>query len=445
MSSKAEVEKKLRIEQLMHESEWHFVHFKGGHLMSGPGTRGFIPFDKRKFGALCQSLFPGITENMINDFAKTVMTLAPDWSEYDNFMAFGTKLWDTKKLDWDEDQLEYVYSSRIEPSQNIEKVNTFLTQLAGGDEELAHDMLQALAPLVMHRKPAGVIWFVGDGANGKSSLINLVYRLFGPHLASVTTAALEDGRAAPTLNGMLGNIVREASEARVEDTERYKAIGTHEPFQVREYYSQNMLTVDTNLHTVFNANNVPVFSDKTRGARRRTLIVPFPAHFEDNPNFEDETFTEDFCGAFITLLIRAAREIKDNNYRYKWGDAVTRAKDAYDSEVNSAEAFIEHLKEVGVVAFTNFQMLRFNYESFCGENGLVPLGITTLKRTLTTTVGATRRTFRVGANKRATRYVFLTNLEDNITWFDNGLGATEASEQGLAVPVKSTEQLEAGW
>ena len=438
--SKTEDIKAARLGELMHNMGYRFVYFKGGNLMSGNGTKGFIPFDSRRFGALVQEQQFGSSESAVRDLAQTVKTLSPDWSHLDHFIAFGDKVWDTKTLDWTTNQLDYIYSSPITPNNNTAPVLKFLEQLADGDPELAQDYLQAIAPLVMHKKPAGVIWFVGDGANGKSSLIDAVYRLMGNHhLSSLTTSAIEDGKATPTLAGVLGNIVREASEARVEDTERYKAIGTHEPFAVRQLYTQENITVETNFHTIFNANNVPIFGDKTKGARRRTLVLPFKAHFEDNPSFDDQTFTPEFLGGFLTLLLEEAKVIRANGYRYKWSRATMKAKEAYDSEVNSVEAYVAHLNEQKVAGFTSYLTLRINYENWCSQNGMIPLGITLLKRTFNTEVSPVRKSTRNAAGSTVNFYYFEQHLAAEVVWHDNGIGTVAPP------PTKVNERISSEW
>ena len=59
--------------------------------------------------------------------------------------------------------------------------------------------------LIMLQKSLGVVWFVGSGSNGKSSLLKVVHRLFSRY-SEYDHSILEDGRDTPRLNGMLGNI-----------------------------------------------------------------------------------------------------------------------------------------------------------------------------------------------------------------------------------------------
>lgn len=372
---------------------------------------------------------------------------AKDRSDLSRYVAFRDKIWDMKELRFTDDTLDWVYSSDIAPSTNTEPAWKFLVQLAAGDENLANDYLQALAPIFMERKPSGIIWFIGSGSNGKSALINALYRIIGQYFTSMTTSSIEDGRDTPRLNGVLGNICRESSEGRVEDTERYKAIGTHEPFTVHKFHSQDTIEVFTDFHTIFNANNIPVFSDKTKGARRRTLIIPFPAHFKDDPNFEERTFTDEFLGGLITLILGATEQIRDQGYRYQWSDTTLEAKEAYDNDVNSAESYLRYLLDSKIVGFYNYAMLKLNYETWCHHNGLVPLGVTTLKRVMQNEVGAIRKTVRLEDDKIVGRYFFAEAADESLTWLDNGYGLRTPEEAKIAEKAiaKDTLKLSEEW
>lgn len=448
MSSKAEQIKLARLTELIEDPTLKFIQFKGLGLMSSPKSHGFRPLRSDDFSRIVYPRFLGISKNSIEDLLHAVRVTAEDRSDLAKYIAFNDKIWDSEKLEFTDDTMEWVYSTDLKPTGNTDKAMEFLLQLAEGDEGLARDYLQAIAPLFMARKPTGVVWFVGSGSNGKSALINALYRIIGQYFTSMTTSAIEDGRDTPRLNGVLGNICRESSESRVEDTERYKAIGTHEPFTVHKFHSQETVEVSTNFHTIFNANNIPVFSDKTKGARRRTLIVPFPAHFKDDPNFEDRTFTKDFLGGLIELILAETKTIAENGYRYSWSDTTLKAKEQYDSDVNSAEAFLEYLRDSGIVGFWNYALLRTNYDNWCAHNGLVPLGVTTLKRTIGNEAGAIRKSIKLDDKKVVNRYFFAEVVDEDLVWLDNGYGLRNKSDAEIAAKtVKKIEnaQLDSSW
>lgn len=444
MSSKAQEIKAARVDELMNEFGWKFIFFKGGDLMSGPGTHGFTPFDSRRFGQLVQQQEPGTSENMTKDFATTIKTIAPDWSKHSHYIGFGDgRVWDMEALDWC-DQTEYVFQTNIIPqpagSPGYIAAKQFLDQLAVGDSALARDYLQGIAPLYMARRPSGIVWFVGNGANGKSALLNTLYLTFGRHLANVNTAQLEDGKVIPVLNGVLGNIVREGSEARVEDSSNYKLLGTREPLSVRKLYTQEITTVDSDFHTIFNANNIPIFGDKTEAIRRRTLTIPFPAHFKDNPNFERETFTPEFLGGMVTLALEEAQALRDRGYRFEWSPATIAMQKEYNDSVNSAEAFVQYLKEKNVLGVFNWGVLERNYHFWCSDEGRSELGRQTLKRVLHNAFKPVKKTASVdGHNKNCLYFEEAVASRDKLVWLDNGYGFATPNE-GPTAPTEIRQQ-----
>jgi phage/plasmid-associated DNA primase len=274
----------------------------------------------------------------------------------------------------------------------------FILDLAKGDEGVYDDIMQSLAPLVMSRKPDGVIWWVGDGANGKSTLMDAVYKIFPGQLSSITVKRLVDGRDTPSLNGTLANVVKESSEGRVDDTEVYKAIGTHENFRVHKFHSQDDIEVRGNVHHIFSANSIPTFNDKGYSARRRTFIIPFTARFESDPTFEERTFTPELFGALIMEMCHYARKLQAQGYKYKWSAPTLAAKLDYDTEANNAEEYARTLIEMGVVAFDSFSPVRVNYENWCADQGYVPLGIGNLRKACTT-LGFERSSRRTNSNR----------------------------------------------
>lgn len=412
-SGKPEVSEKGNAKQKRYEviaANNRFFRFKGQLYLNNSLSR----VDEEEFARICYSYlgFPSVQD--IKELSHVFRLTAEDITEEaKNKILFGDySVWEMDTLEQRplrDDEL-VVYSTKYSPNaDHADLAQKFLLDLAKGDEDLVEDYLQALAPLFMARRPTGVIWFVGDGANGKSSLIDAMYRIIGGFLTSVTTSALEDGRDAPKLNGILGNLVRESSEVRVNDTERYKALGTHEPFAVHKFHSQEGFTIDADFHTIFNANNIPTFADKTDGTRRRTIIVPFPNKFAVDEEFNDRTFTEEFLSGLLWLLLDKAKFLRTNHYRYAFSPATQTAKSEYDTEANSAEGYRLDLLTNGVEAFTNYANLYTDYQNWCSEHGLVPLGITNVKRVFKPFVSEKPRTVRL--NDRRVNWYFFDNAK----------------------------------
>lgn len=401
----------------------NIINFKGATLIKGPDGY-YRQMTSDEFAKIAYGKYPGILKGQIQELEHKFRATAKDFTSKAHLIAMGEQVWDSKALKFTATHIdEAVFATKYSASDNTSKAWKYVVELAKGDESLAWDILQGLAPLFMHKKPAGVIWFVGGGANGKSSLVNAMYKIIGHHFTSMTVGAIEDGRDTPRLNGVLGNVCRESSEGKVEDSERYKAIGTHEPFDVHKFHSQDTVTITGDVHHIFNANNIPVFSDKTEGARRRTLIVPFNNHFKDNPNFEEDTFTPEFMSGLLGLVLQATHIIRDNRFQYRFSETTAMAKADYDSEVNSAEAFFEHMKENKVEAFSNYNMLQQAYQNWCSNEGMVPLGITNLKRAMKTLGDVERRSVKK-SDGSVVKWYFFKNAKTataDLQSLDNGL------------------------
>lgn len=369
----------------------------------------FKPLTKEYFDRIFYNLQPGQTRSRVGDVYAQVCYGAMDYSAYDHKILFGryditegqvkpdnagsvATVWDTKDVEMDISFPAYQCVWRcpyakipLGTDEETGKSNRilFIMDLACGDEDIYDDIMFSIAPIVMDRKPDGVIWWIGDGANGKSTLMDALYRLFPQQLSSLTVKRLVDGRDTPSLNGTLANIVKESSEGRIDDTEIYKSLGTHESFPVHKFHSQEPITINGNLHHIFSGNSVPVFNDKGFSARRRTHIIPFNARFESDPTFEERTFTPEFFGQLAMEICRYAVRLKRLGYRYNFSAKTLAAKADYDTEANNAEEYANELvKNDGVVAFDNFNNIRNDYENWCRENGYVELGKGYMRRAI---------------------------------------------------------------
>lgn len=348
----------------------------------------FVPLHKERFDRIAYPILGGVSRSRMSDVFAYLGNTAEDLSVNDRYVLFGlgdsdsTVVWDMETLEFIDgvDHDSAIWRSPYGPVPRESKRLKFVMQLAGNDEGLYDDIMQSLAPLVMQKKPDGVIWWVGDGANGKSTLMDAIYKIFPGQLSSINVKRLSDSRDTPSLNGTLANIVKESSEGRIDDTEIYKSIGTHENFRVHKFHSQDDVEIRGNIHHIFSANAIPTFNDKGYSARRRTFIVPFTQRFESDPDFEDRTFTPEMFGSLVQEMCYYAQKIRDQGYKYKWSATTLAAKGEYDMDANNAEEYAKHIISEGVVAFDSFDPLRTDYENWCADESYVPLGAGNFRR-----------------------------------------------------------------
>lgn len=352
------------------------ILFKGGvYYMDTDGS--WEPLRTEDFARIAYSVLgEGIDRARIADLEHYFKNASSDMSHMTRYIAIGGKVWDRVKLRFTSKIAaeDCIYNIPYTPTRG-NRHKQYMLDLAKGDEELANDMLKAIAPVFMDTKPVGVIWFLGSGGNGKSSLVNLVYHLLEPYLASLTLGKIEDGRNAPALNGKIANICRETEdEVIIKNTVNYKAIGTHEPYSVDRFYSQDPIDIDPDLHYIFNTNKVPTFSDKGHSIRRRTLIIPFNNRFKSDVTFEERTFTKEFIQDFLGDLLLKTHDIRENGYEYGFGKRVDEAKSRYDKGANTADTYVMEMRKEGVVGFRDYKAVFAHYQEWCETNGVLALG-----------------------------------------------------------------------
>lgn len=445
VQNKSKPVKQILAEQL--RTRVRIARFKGATLIEDNGA--WIDMTSDRFAEECYKAFgEGLTRSRVTDLEHLFRTTAPDLSQMSRYIAFGTAVWDMKLLDWTDQVSEEdcVYRTNYIPQGRSQKPIEFIMDLASGDKGVYGDIMQSVAPIIMERKPTGVIWFLGGGANGKSTLVHLLYRVFGPYLTEITVKQLEDERDTPQLNGKLGNICKESSESFVEDTRTYKSIGTHESFNVHKFHSQDMVEIEGNVHHIFSANNIPVFGDKSYGARRRTLVIPFNNNFKPDETFIDRTFTDKFIERFLIEMIKYAQLLKEQKYEYRFSEATIHMKEKYDTDANTAQTYSEELVQSDVLGFLNYRMLEQDYESWCVEHGYKRSSINVLRRAMDEQ-GYSRRSGR-DQNNRITKVY----LRGDVSYPDlqevhqrRGLYQLKTSERVDQLDPEEQQELMANW
>lgn len=393
--------------------KYRIVRFRGAVLYRADA--GWEPLSFDEFARICYTVHgASIRQTQIKDLQHLFFTSSDDLTKYAHYIALpDNRVWDMKTLKFT-DKVAYedcIYTTSISPTEGNSH-RKWLEQVTLGDKHLADDIIKALAPVFMHKKPFGIFWFLGNGANGKSTTLKALYAMFGSEapfthnrwFSQLTVRQIEDERDTPMINGRLGNVCLESNDGHIKDTGGYKNLAEHSTFNVHRFNSQDGVQVDGNVHTIFNANNIPTFADKTQGVRRRTFTIPFKASFEQDSTFDEKLFAKkDFLSDLLGELLATTVKIRDAGYSYKFSDQTLKAKEDYDEEVNTAETYFEELFRTDVWGFTNFTDLNKDYQRWCDERSYTPLGKKSIAHAAKI-VGYERKSFRQD-DKLTTRYV----------------------------------------
>lgn len=432
-------------------NKYRIVRFRGAVLYRA--DEGWEPLSFDEFARICYNVHgAGLRQTQIKDLQHLFFTSTNDLTKYAHYIAMPDgRVWNMKTLKFSDDVSpeDCVYTTAVNPTDGNSH-RKWLEEVTLGDSALADDIIKAIAPVFMHKKPFGVFWFLGNGANGKSTTLKALYAIFGskaPYthnrwFSQLTVKQIEDERDTPMINGRLGNVCLESNDGHIRDTGGYKNLAEHSTFSVHRFNSQDGVQVDGNVHTIFNANNIPTFADKTQGVRRRTFTIPFKASFAQDNTFDEKLFAkEGFLSDLLGELLRTTVDISENDYNYTFSEQTLKAKEDYDEEVNTAETYFEELLQTEVWGFTNFTQLAKDYQNWCDERSYTSLGKKAIAHAAKI-VGYERKSFRQD-NKLITRYVCENHDPEDLQELAQRWGMFQKTDSKIELDVKenTTEKI----
>jgi phage/plasmid-associated DNA primase len=368
--------------------------FEGG--LYRKSELGYVPMNSDEFATIAYQTLGVIDKSRIADLYHFFEHASEDVSHLSKYIAIGDRVWDRNLCDWTTKvgPDDCIYRTAV-PATHGEKFGKYLLDLADGDAGVAKDIIQAIAPIFMTVKPTGIVFFVGNGQVGKSGIVEAIYRIIGTYLEDLSLEQIEDERDTPALNGKIANVLSDSSTTTtVVNDKNYKLMGDHKSFKVHTFHTQSPTKINGNLHYIFNTNQIPNFSSKDNGVRRRTLLIKFVRTFPVNEMFYERTFTKVFLSDLLGAILTSAKDMKKRGYRYDWSETTLAAKAEYDDEANSAETYIREILRQGIIRFDSHKNLEDDYEWWCKENGYYKLPQKTLVNA-TKNAGYIRQSFRL--------------------------------------------------
>ena len=215
---------------------------------------------------------------------------------------------------------------------------------------------------------------VGDGANGKSTFMEMLAECVGKGFySSVPLQDLRSPQSRHMLVGKTFNYSEETSPKALSDSEVFKALVAGGEMEVKQLYVQPYRT-NNRAKLILSANEMPYSKDKTNGLYRRMIILEFNARFEGEKAdpFIKSKLREELPG-IITSLVMAYREAKERGGIHR-STKVEQALDAYKLESNNVLRFVQdHVERVADVnAYEVASEVYQRYIQYCELEGEHP-------------------------------------------------------------------------
>lgn len=305
--------------------------------------------------------------------------------EFGGYISFNDKVLDTKTFEVLEKNRELICMHYI--NKSLEELSEgyscpmfmkFLeTSLVDSDTKKIPDkelisLVQEMMGffLIDSNKGAAAFFLVGDGSNGKSTLIKVIEKIIGlKFISNMTIQALTTNIFnPPSLIGKKINISSEESSKYLEDS-MFKALVTNDRISGQRKFG-DPINFTPKCKFLFATNKLPTFKDITHALRRRVKIVPFYRIIRDADQDKelDDKLEKELVG-IIGWAIEGAKRFVKNGNMFSKSQAAEERMIEFENETSAALRFIRDNYEVDSSSFISNQDLYDHYKEWCKNTG----------------------------------------------------------------------------
>lgn len=215
--------------------------------------------------------------------------------------------------------------------------------------------------------------FIGEGRNGKSTLIN-VMRAFlgGENIASLSLQTLERNRfASSTLQGKFANIYADLSSSSLYETGLFKMLTGNDPVSIEAKFKDH-INFRNYAKMIFSCNQLPLSKDTTDALYRRWVLLNFPYKFDDDRadiNLLEKITTSEELSGILKWAIAGLKRLREQK-RFSYKFTIDEIRDQYERLSNSLHAFIKDNFEYDGIGFVAKNEFYTKYQKYCVSKNL---------------------------------------------------------------------------
>jgi putative DNA primase/helicase len=212
----------------------------------------------------------------------------------------------------------YMFTHRLpllyDPEAKCPRIEKFLQEIQP-DETHRKGLLELVGYCLYRSYLIAIAWMlVGDGANGKSTFINLLKKFLGSsNTVSIGLHDLEENRfAKAALYDKHANLYPDLPNRALYQTGTFKMLTGGDPLTAEKKFRDQFNFVN-HAKMVFSTNQVPrAPADDSNAFHRRWIIINFLATFIGNaadPKILERLTTQEEMSGLLNLALRALKEL----------------------------------------------------------------------------------------------------------------------------------------
>lgn len=248
-----------------------------------------------------------------------------------------------------------------------------------------------------------MIFMIGNGSNGKSTIANILSAVFGTYAITLqpdVITATREGKTPPDFAEVRGKRIVFLSETEEGDrlsTKALKRLSSNETVAARRLYSMPETFLPT--HTVFySTNHKPRIGSGDYGTWRRIKNLPFEYKFSDaekKTNFAEQVLAEESEG-ILNWVFEGAAKFIENGCKLTTPQFVLEATEEYKENEDIVGQFIAEKCVMGDYTKdtktwkVGSQELYVAYKEYCKDSGAYTKSISDFNNSMSSVDGVVK-------------------------------------------------------
>lgn len=261
-------------------------------------------------------------------------------------------------------------ATNYNPAAQSAAMDTILNNVSCGNRSLRQLLEEMIGYILLNRNELGKCFILtGDGSNGKSTILRCIRDLIGENnTSSLGMDELGQRFKTAELYGKLLNVGDDISNGYIEDNSVFKKLVTGDAVTC-ERKGGDPFAFENYSKLLFACNDIPRINDTSNGLKRRLVIIPFNARFDQGRKKYDPFIIDQVkeTPALEYLLLLAIEGLKRVLSRRSFTEVkeVTEIMDEYERTNNPTIQFIDEAK----IENEPCSKVYTYYVFWCGNNG----------------------------------------------------------------------------
>lgn len=353
------------------DSEEIFVYMEGIYKI---GAESIIKEEARLIlGERCREHY---VNEVVAHIKETTYASTESFESPKNLLCLRNGILELNTLGLEKHTPEIIFLNKLDISYNPEAkcpgIEKFLSEIVSSEyvPAILEFIGYCLYPGYPYHK---ALMCVGDGANGKSTLLELITRFLGKaNVANVPLQDLDSNRFASSyLYGKLANIYADLPTKALNYTGKFKMLTGGDTI-IGERKFRDGFSFSNHAKLIFSCNKVPEGYDGTTAFYRRWIMVNFPNVFTENKAdkhlLEKLAIDEELSG-LLNLALQGLKRLLGNG-EFSNHLSIDRTTEIYERMSSPLLAFIQDCvmqDAEGWIAKDEFYTI---YVRYCQDNKL---------------------------------------------------------------------------